>query len=263
MSASNPASEPSPTDIATVKNYMVRAGNLPTEIVDKIMDEAEYWTCSTITVSYDGGREIYGATQSQDQFLMRTDPIGLASLSLDDHRNQVTRARRVQSEFPLETLQGLAGEPILEHPCRKVVFDISSHDQGSCTYPDAGNWTWFSAGVERFDRASAPAERANGDLEKIPIDAVLDTISAIWPSVGSGGNGYHHDLPPQHGHCIKYNNQADGNTQHHHIEWLWTDDTGFVNNLKLGDIITVWGHARFQGWVNHIEEVTVKVLWAV
>lgn len=72
--------------------------------------------------------------------------------------------------------------------------------------------------------------------------------------------------------------------QHHHVEWSWDDDidpesleadtlveagrgagTGngeFVRNLKLGDMITVWGRARFPAWTNNIQRVEVKVYWA-
>lgn len=46
--------------------------------------------------------------------------------------------------------------PRLMHPCRKIVFSIRSHDQGwggghdnQDTY--RSSWTWFEAGLERFD----------------------------------------------------------------------------------------------------------------
>lgn len=47
--------------------------------------------------------------------------------------------------------------PKLVHPVRKVVFTIKSKDQG---FVDGGqnagtynaSWTWFEAGLERFDR---------------------------------------------------------------------------------------------------------------
>jgi hypothetical protein len=73
--------------------------------------------------------------------------------------------------------------------------------------------------------------------------------------------------------------------EEHVIEWSWTDDihpespeaeklteegrgketgTGeFVRNLQLGDVITVWGKARFPGWSNHVNGVTVDIYWAV
>jgi hypothetical protein len=40
-------------------------------------------------------------------------------------------------------------------------------------------------------------------------------------------------------------------------------DGEFVRNMQLGDCVTVWGKARFPGWVNFIREVEIKVYWAV
>lgn len=37
----------------------------------------------------------------------------------------------------------------------------------------------------------------------------------------------------------------------------------FVRDMKVGDIVTVWGKARFPGWVNMIETVRIDVYWAV
>ena len=47
--------------------------------------------------------------------------------------------------------------PRLEHPCRKIVFYTRSNDQGwrsgdqsaHGSYKDS--WTWFEAGLERFE----------------------------------------------------------------------------------------------------------------
>jgi hypothetical protein len=71
----------------------------------------------------------------------------------------------------------------------------------------------------------------------------------------------------------------------HRVEWRWTDDideespeveellangrgkaTGngaFVRNLTLGDVVTVWGRARFPAWANHVHSVQIDVYWAV
>jgi hypothetical protein len=37
----------------------------------------------------------------------------------------------------------------------------------------------------------------------------------------------------------------------------------FVRNLKMGDVITVWGKARFPGWINTVEDVQIDIYWAV
>ena len=42
-----------------------------------------------------------------------------------------------------------------------------------------------------------------------------------------------------------------------------TGDGSFVRNLRLGDVVTVWGKARFTGWVNTVDHVKIEVYWAV
>ncbi len=42
-----------------------------------------------------------------------------------------------------------------------------------------------------------------------------------------------------------------------------TGDGAFVRALKLGDMVTVWGRARYPGWLNHVERLEVKVYWSV
>lgn len=72
----------------------------------------------------------------------------------------------------------------------------------------------------------------------------------------------------------------------HRVVWSWTDDidadssraeeellkvgrgkaTGngeFVRNLSFGDVVTLWGHARFPAWVNTVDTARVDVYWAV
>lgn len=102
---------------------------------------------------------------------------------------------------------------------------------------------------------------------------------------GGGGPRYHHDLLADKNHEIQRNKHAVGELQHHHVEWAWDDNidpesleterlneigrgpgTGngeFVRNLKFGDMITVWGHARFPGWTNSVKKVGVKVYWTL
>lgn len=51
--------------------------------------------------------------------------------------------------------------PSLAHPVRKIVFTIESRDQGwgggDSRGSYHGSWTWFEAGLERFD-PSAPCK---------------------------------------------------------------------------------------------------------
>lgn len=40
-------------------------------------------------------------------------------------------------------------------------------------------------------------------------------------------------------------------------------DGSFIRDLKMGDVITIWGKARFGGWSNNIEKVKIDVYWSV
>lgn len=96
---------------------------------------------------------------------------------------------------------------------------------------------------------------------------------------------YVHHLYGQPEWQIQCNRCATSAWQEHTITWSYLDDvkphsdagkvledggrgraTGdgsFVRNLRMGDVITVWGKARFPGWVNNIEYVKVEVYWAL
>lgn len=96
---------------------------------------------------------------------------------------------------------------------------------------------------------------------------------------------YVHPLEAQPEWEIQRNLRAVGDLQEHVVTWSYLDDikaesdagkvlddqgrgraTGdgsFVRSLVLGDVITVWGKARFPGWVNCGDSVKVEVYWAV
>lgn len=94
-------------------------------------------------------------------------PVGLTTL--DDRKNLAeefaydtneARPRPLKTEFDPVFFKKLAKHPMpkLEHPVRKVVFTIKSKDQGwggprqKGPSPYEASWTWFEAGLERFDR---------------------------------------------------------------------------------------------------------------
>ena len=84
---------------------------------------------------------------------------------------------------------------------------------------------------------------------------------------------------------IQRNLVAHTRMKEHIVEWSWTDDidpesdaaaeldkqgrgaaTGdgsFVRSLKMGDVVTVWGKARFPSWMNQVEKVKIDIYWAV
>lgn len=96
---------------------------------------------------------------------------------------------------------------------------------------------------------------------------------------------YDHGHLPADERLIQRNQTRCREVKTHVVQWSWTDDidpesdaaeelklqgrgrgTGdgsFVRDLKLGDVITVWGKAKFPAWINHVDKVRIDVYWAV
>ncbi|KAI9649290.1 hypothetical protein NHQ30_001862 [Ciborinia camelliae] len=95
---------------------------------------------------------------------------------------------------------------------------------------------------------------------------------------------FEHALNPSAKHLQK-NKTATGASQEHTITWRFNDDIHpespeadeleaqgrgndtangeFVRNLKIGDVVTIWAKARYPGWANTVEDVSMDVYWAV
>lgn len=96
---------------------------------------------------------------------------------------------------------------------------------------------------------------------------------------------FRHNLDPSLD-CLQKNKTAVKTVIEHVITWSCTDDVmdpdsvdakkldelgrgretangEYVRGLKVGDVVTVWGKARYGGWVNYVEEVKIEVFWAV
>ncbi|KAH8907781.1 hypothetical protein BR93DRAFT_566118 [Coniochaeta sp. PMI_546] len=292
--------EPSIIDVLIVKAMLNKALALPPELLNTIFDLAEYWPHSTTEWS-GGPLSIYGGRRDrEDVFLLRSKPLGFTKAPDDpnlplDYETTPSAPRYLHRQHSLETFQAAinAPNPLLEHPCRKVVFTIRSHDQGWGGDPQhhgtyEGSWTWFDAGLEKFD-AGAEAEE-QGTAPKFS----LTKLRSVWPDVVAVPEGeeadtyaFHHELQPNQDHKIQANVLARRLYTDHRVEWSWTDDidpsgsdarleqlvkagrgtgTGngeFVRNLTLGDVVTVWGRARFPAWVNIVQSVRIDVYWAV
>lgn len=108
-------------------------------------------------------------------------------------------------------------------------------------------------------------------------------MRSVYPTLEADRPAFHHGLHPSPEWTIQMNKAATSQSTTHKVVWSWKDDvdpltaeqlgesgrgtaTGngdFVRNLKLGDIVTVWAKARFAGWANHIERVSVDIYWAL
>ncbi|KAI1392513.1 uncharacterized protein F4822DRAFT_391285 [Hypoxylon trugodes] len=298
--------EITPEDALEVRDILSEDRNLPPELVDMILEYAEYWACSVAVLDCadrpDGRISIRGGGQGENQFLLRTEPLGLNKWSPLSHDLWKTQSapKSLEKEYPESNLHEFIEGPVstLEHPFRKVVFDIVSCDQGWSSHHDdygtyRNSFTWFDVGLERFDMNNecppTCSDRQNSDSSSKTANIPTCAIRSVWPPVindtsNDSAMKYKHELLPTEDHCIQRNKHAEKNMQHHHIEWSWDDNinpelpaaneleeigrgrsTGngeFIRNLKFGDMITVWGRARFGGWSNNVQSVKVKLYWA-
>lgn len=303
--------EPTPLDICKVRALMVARIGLPEEIVDSIFDFAEYWAHSSNYIDYMEEHKdplrIAGGCRLENRFLLRSLPVGLTSLREDsgltetlayDTNEAKPLPYKEQNDHQPDVFKRLAkhAPPRLEHPVRKVVFTVKSKDQGwvggeaikhKGSYK--ASWTWFEAGLERFDStqqcdkncvADLRYEKSNAPAPDLPLCSLRPVVPDVEQIGDNGEWQYIHQLAAKSEHEIQRNRLARREWQENEIEWRWDDDldgevldeagrgrdTGngeFVRNLKLGDVVTIWGKARFRGWVNHVQKVKVDVYWAV
>ncbi|KZL83899.1 hypothetical protein CI238_07019 [Colletotrichum incanum] len=328
--------KPTPIDVIVVRVMLEKASKFPPEIMDIIIDEAEYWAHSEASIyhpatSLRDALRVVGTTQDENKLLLRCPPIGfhdfkkvgpafktaplppksgdgspvtepLRSLTLLEPTSSPTE---MTSEAPREYFTGsMKQPPMLTHPVRKIVFKLRSKDQGwgggvgdRGSY--RGSWSWFEAGLEKFDKdrkcdgsCKTSAAAQNSEIEKISQDEESNLctcgLQSIYPPVEEtlqGHLAYHHNMHPLENLKIQTNKTANREFMDHEVVWSWTDDihpdspeadrlvemgrgrgtgTGkFVRSLKLGDVVTVWGKARFGGWANYIESVKVEIYWAI
>ncbi|KEY72872.1 hypothetical protein S7711_04448 [Stachybotrys chartarum IBT 7711] len=302
--------KPSPVDIVVTRFMLARKFKLPPDVVDMIFDHAEYWAHSSNEIDYLVEQQaplcVSGTAPTKNRFLIRSFPIGL--VGIDDQNDLAEQLAYDTNEAkPLALSQEREPNffaklvdyptPLLKQPVRKVVFTIKSKDQGwggqrehRGTYD--GSWTWFEAGLERFDAAQTCDKQCTYDVRyksahseppKLPVCSLRPLKPAIESD--SLARRYVHPLDGEQDVVIQRNKTARKEMMEHVITWSHLDDidpkseaaedlvkdgrgraTGngeFVRNLKLGDVITVWAKARFPGWANHIERVKVEVYWAV
>ncbi|KAJ8126214.1 hypothetical protein O1611_g7425 [Lasiodiplodia mahajangana] len=296
--------ELTPKTCAEAKSILGKATRLPLELVDIVMDYAEYWVCQTASIDYSvtgsGHLAIHSGRDRENRFLLRTEPLGLTTWHPDDMERWQTAApaQKLNQEYTHEELEPFSGNPplnLLTHPVRKIVFDIVSRDQGwggniedHHTY--RGSWTWFDAGIDRFDKEPTPpveaTEESKSETSSGPKKGpTTSAIRPVWPFLSATSSGYDHQLQATDHKTIQHNRVAEHDWQHHHVEWSWLDDVdyestaaqqleangrgcrsgdgSFVKDLKSGDMVTLWGHARFPGWVNNVQKVEIKVYWAL
>ncbi|KAK4989701.1 hypothetical protein LTR50_003026 [Elasticomyces elasticus] len=173
--------------------FLLRQVLVP-DLVPLILDHAEYWVCAS-------------SAEEKDKTVASRDSPLLYLTSAPIRRTcRSTRAA-----------------------VKKVVFTITSHDQGYCDHPEAGNWTWFTATRRRpLPPPSSPDQSELVLRSNTMAKRNFETHTIAWPDEESPG-------------------QSEGATR------------AWVRGLEIGDRIEVNACARFDGWVNYVRRVRVDV----
>lgn len=344
-SANEPSAEeensynPSPVDIGIVRIMLARAMKIPPTLIDEIFEHAEYWASSSNEVDFNLEHQapmtISGSRQRENTFLLRSFPIGLTGIRAKQDLSEElaydlneAKPLPLQAEHEPSYFAELADYPTpkLVSPVRKIVFSMRSHDQGWASGDRAwkgtykGTWTWFEAGLERFDKEQTCDPLCTYDVRHksqtttaspLPVCALRAIHPEIEPAPPKAkepeddtqrkldtedsdpepeedadpGFRYIHPLHANPKWTIQQNKRATRDWQDHKVTWHYHDhakaesdegkqleemgrgrETGdgeFVRGLKMGDVVTVWGKARFPGWENTVEKVKIQVYWAV
>jgi hypothetical protein len=273
--------QPSVADVFRVKRYL--QSQFPAKFVDRIIDDASYWPHSsihlerplTVIVQQDG---------KNDVMYIRTLPLGirgtegdfsLVEKDLKDNGAAWTKKLRVGgADGPSWST------PTLPHPCRKIEFQLWSHDQGwggahPGTYRES--YTWFDVGVQKLQ---APIF-ANSDIIEWPAYLLFEEFDEEPCSIPT--DPARPFLP--HATTLQKNIVGKSQTMEHTIVWHFLNsydeesaeameavkrgrgsqslDGKFVRSIQVGDCITLWARARFPGWENHVQKAEVTVYWAV
>ncbi|RGP68386.1 hypothetical protein FLONG3_8159 [Fusarium longipes] len=303
----------SPIDVVIARIMLTKGTKLPVDVVNIILDFAEYWAHSSNEVDFNlqhqNPLKVNGQSASEDKFVLRSYPVGLTGLQGRQALAEIlaydlteAKPQKLEKEHEKSYFDGLANYPTprLVHPVRKIVFSIRSKDQGwgggdvADRHTYNGSWTWFEAGLERFDSEQICDPMCTYDVryksnssEAVPLPVCA--LRPLYPEIETIHGDkmrYTHPLQPRDKWVIQHNKTAHRPWQDHVVTWSWQDDispeseaaekmrrekgrgrgTGdgsFVRDLKMGDVITVWAKARFGGWVNTVEKVKIDVYWAV
>ncbi|KAI9762849.1 MAG: hypothetical protein M4579_000202 [Chaenotheca gracillima] len=288
-----PHHDPTISDVLEVRSSFSTLSSrlrLPPELVDLVLDYASYWphtvTSTKKALKASGGHSNGGGQEGHaNKICLTTPPLGLPlPPSVDGDDLAESTSGSVQEWIP----------PRGEHPCRKIVFELSSHDQGfGGPVSDRGtyksSWTWFDAVV-----APPPSlkpipqhlktKSAESDIESDIESDVCDEHDTDGEEQDAAPKKDKHPfLPPST--RVQANALGTQQTRHHIVTWS-ADDNGevdgeagdeanengrgretvdgkFVRDLKIGDTIQLWARARFPAWSNSVEKASVRVYWAI
>ncbi|MCJ1309036.1 hypothetical protein MMC25_002691 [Agyrium rufum] len=121
-----------------------------------------------------------------------------------------------------------------------IDISITAHDQGHCDDPARGNWTWFDAAI-----VSVP--------EVVNTDENPESTANHDSSTSEGGIRQRRARTKLMEN-IQARYQATMHNTHAPIE--------IIQELRAGDMIEVIACAQYMGWLNYVDQATMRV-WNV
>ncbi|KAG9242632.1 hypothetical protein BJ878DRAFT_554887 [Calycina marina] len=179
---------PSVGGVLDVKDFLFEKFQLPVEILDTIIDHAQYWPHTTVKTTT--STTVNSGAGHENRFIIRSYPIGFDSdqQNLDPQQQQPIFKNNypytdpipwpLERKFPQESTKSLLdlwrakSQYRAEHPCAKIVFTTKSHDQG---WGDGGNhgetytgsYTWFDVGLEKISAAGESGRQTTAGLAQL------------------------------------------------------------------------------------------------
>ncbi|KAI9811795.1 MAG: hypothetical protein M1832_000689 [Thelocarpon impressellum] len=245
---------PSVADVLEVKGLMTRPPlSIPLELTHAILDDAEYWPHSSVTASYTPSMTV-GRPGETNLVCLRILPPGL--------RTGSTMVETRSSPLSVDVkVSGAASEPAQEravggeddphprgqHPFRKLVWQLASHDQGMSnsvchrgTYEQS--YTWFEADLERPEGYAEDALRAlrwqkhssravsttgphplRRPLGPFAMTRPASVAPQVWFEAAAADDGPRPVTTVVLRRALQTNVHAASTTTHHTVTWRATD----------------------------------------
>ncbi|RPA94644.1 hypothetical protein L873DRAFT_1700735 [Choiromyces venosus 120613-1] len=273
-------------EVLKTKRLLLRKG-LPLEVVDTVLDFAEYWSVASTISHYEAVKTVrspYSTGNVGTLLYLRTLPLpGVfkPEQRAGDRAGEGCGTGYFIGDYPARG----------QYPVRKIVFKIVSKDQGWSSNEGRGTyngaWSWFEVNVQR---PSSIGAITIADLEplanaiEITKTKTDDDINSPWKPVVVTKKSDIKDNRSLKSKSVERNTWHLQSNVHAGDDWkthlvTWKHDgpdsgnidgstgagTGadLVRCLKPGDRINLVAKARFPGWANSVRSAEVHVFYAV
>ncbi|KAG0701953.1 hypothetical protein DFH29DRAFT_923824 [Suillus ampliporus] len=280
--------QPSVADVFRVKGYL--QSKLPTELIDRIIDDACYWPHSSVYLERPSTVPIYRDGKSaEDGIYIRSLPLGIHGTDRD-----VCFVEKDFEEGGVAWTKNLRiggsdehspSTPALSHPCRKIEFTLWSHDQRlRQQFPETftASYIWFDVSIEKLqtpmsadDIVEWPAqllfEECDAESSRIQSDTAkpfLPPSITIRKNVAAKSQGSEHTI--HWDFRGSFDNGINDDSVWHFLDNSFdraaakaAEVLRLVRSMQVGDCISLWAHGRFPNSEDRVQQAKVTVYWAV